>query len=115
MIGLTTRLSYIGQTTQLSYIDQMTQHGFIDPMTQQFFFCSITQHHCKKSSPMTLYEYPMLSCPTPFHLSTLYNYAQKIWIKLISSSLLEFYIRTMFVILQSFDIISENDFPQCKL
>jgi hypothetical protein len=63
---------------------------------------------------MILYEYPMLLCPTPFHLSTLYNYAQKIWIKLISSSLLKFYIRTMFVILQSFDIMFENDFPLCK-
>ena len=62
----------------------------------------------------TLYEYPMLSCPTPLSLSTFYNYAQKIWIKLKFSALLEFYIRTIFVILQSFDIIFENDFPLYK-
>ena len=53
----------------------------------------------------------MLSCPTPFPLSKLYNYAQKIWFKLISSPLLEFYIRSIIFILQSFDIVFENDFP----
>ena len=47
----------------------------------------------------------------PLPLSMLYNYAQKIWIKLISSPLLKFYIRTIFIILQSFDLVFENDFP----
>jgi len=42
------------------------------------------------------------------------NYTQKIWIKLCSSPLLEFYIRGIFVILQTFDIILENDFPLYK-
>jgi len=56
----------------------------------------------------------MLLCFMPLPLSTLYNYAQKFWIKLISSSLLEFYIRAIFVILQSFDIVIKNDFPLYK-
>jgi hypothetical protein len=66
---------------------------------------------CLSPNILTLYEYPMILCSMPLPLSTLYNYAQKIWIKLISSPLLEFYIRTIFVILQSFDIVFENDFP----
>jgi len=69
---------------------------------------------CLAPNILTLYEHPMLTCPTPLPLSLLYNYAQKIWIKLISSPLLEFYIRTIFVILQSFDIVFENDFPLYK-
>ena len=61
-----------------------------------------------------LYEYPMLTCPTPLPLSILYNYTQKIWIKLISSPLLEFYIKIIFVTLQSFDIVFEKDFSLYK-
>jgi len=34
--------------------------------------------------------------------------------KLISSLLLEFYIRTIFVVFKSFDIVFENDFPLYK-
>ena len=66
---------------------------------------------CLSPNILALYEYPMLLCSMPLPISTLYNYVQKIWIKLISSPLLEFYIRTIFVILQSFDIVFENDFP----
>ena len=66
---------------------------------------------CLSPNILTLYEYPMQLCSMPLPLSTLYNYAQKIWIKLISSPLFEFYIRAIFVILQSFDIVFENDFP----
>ena len=69
---------------------------------------------CLEANLLTLYEYPILTCPTPLSLSILYNYAKKFWFKLISSSLLEFYIRIIFVILQSFDIVFENDFPLYK-
>jgi len=53
----------------------------------------------------------MLTCSTPLPLSILYNYAQKIWFKLISSPLLKFYIKIIFVILQSFDVVFEKEFP----
>jgi len=46
--------------------------------------------------------------------SILCKFTQKNWIKLLSLPLLEFYIREIFVILQSFDIVSENDFPLYK-
>ena len=41
---------------------------------------------------------------------TFINFTQRIWIKIFSSPLLEFYIRGVFAILQSFDIILINDF-----
>ena len=69
---------------------------------------------CLAPNMLILCEFSMLSCLTPLPLSILYNYAQNIWMKLISSPLLEFYIRTIFVILKSFDIVSENDFPLYK-
>ena len=69
---------------------------------------------CLETNLLTFYEYSMLTCPTPLPLSILYNYAQKIWFKLISSLLLEFYTRIIFVILQSFDIVFEKEFPLCK-
>ena len=67
-------------------------------------------------STLELYEFPITPCTNTMVTMplTLYNYAQKIWIKLISSPLLEFYIRSIFVILQSFDIVFENDFPLYK-
>ncbi len=45
---------------------------------------------------------------------TFINFTQRIWIKIFSSPLLEFYIRGVFAILQSFDIILINDFPFYK-
>ena len=133
LIGHMTQQSLINPMTQPCFIDSMTQPCFIDPMTQLcqcfidpmnqqcfidisqiYFSCCINQHYHNMTGLMPLYEYPMLLCPTSFSLSTLYNYAQKNWIKLISSSLLKFYIRTIFVILQCFDIIFENDFPLYK-
>ena len=122
LIGPMTQQSLIDPMTQPCFINSMTQPCFCDPMNQQcfidktqiYFPCCIIQHYHNMTGLMPLCEYPILSCPTSFSLSTLYNYAQKIWIKLISSSLLEFYIRTIFVILQSFDIIFENDFPLYK-
>jgi len=139
-IGLTTQYSFIGPMTQHSYIGQMTQHNFIDLITQLSFIGRfighMIQHSCighmtqqscisyiiqqnfislmTQQNLLTLSEYPMLLCPTPLPLSILYNYAQNIWIKLISSPLLELYIRTILVILQSFDIVVENDLPLYK-
>jgi len=69
---------------------------------------------CLAPNMLILCEYSMLLCPIPLLLSILYNYAQNIWMKLISSSLLEFYIRTIFIILKSFAIVSKNDFPSYK-
>jgi len=51
-----------------------------------------------------------LLCSVAIASLILCKFAQKIWIKLLSSPLLEFYVREIFVILQSFDIVSENDF-----
>ena len=135
-IGLMTQYSFIGPMTQHSYIGQMTQHNFIDLTTQLSFIGHMIQHSCighmtqqscisyiiqqnfislmTPQNLLTLSEYPMLLCPTPLPLSILYNYAQNIWIKLISSPLLELYIRTILVILQSFDIVVENDLPLYK-
>jgi len=44
------------------------------------------------------------------------NYIQKIWKKLISSPLLEFYTKAIFVVLQIFDIVlkSDSSFWQCQ-
>ncbi len=130
-----TQQSYISHITQQNYyIGHMTQQNFIDNTTQQSLsvaklpvsvldvldkfpiLCTVAMPSplCLEANLLTLYEYPMLTCPTPLFLSILYNYAQKIWFKLISSPLLEFYIRTIFVILQSFDIVFENDFPLYK-
>ncbi len=113
-IGHRTQQTYIGHTnycmTQPSYIGYtnycMTQQSYIGHRTQQSYIYHMTQQN--------LYEYPMLTCPTPLPLSILYNYAQKIWIKLISLPLLEFYIKIIFVTFQSFDIVFEKDFSLYK-
>jgi hypothetical protein len=131
-IDHTTQQTFIGHTTQQTFIGLMTQQSFIGHVTQTQQSLSVAKPSvsvpevlnkfpmlctvaippplCLEANLLTLYEYPMLTCSTPLPLSILYNYAQKIWIKLISSPLLEFYIRTIFVILQSFDIVIENDF-----
>jgi hypothetical protein len=97
--GPMTQNSYIGgPVTQHSYIGPMTQHSYIGPMTQHSYIGPMTQH---SFGPIT--QHCLVPVPS-------YSYAQKVWIGLISSPLLEFYIRTIFVILQSFDIVFENDF-----
>ena len=44
------------------------------------------------------------------------NYLQKIWIKILSSPLLELYTKTILMILQTFDIVFKDDSPfwQCQ-
>jgi hypothetical protein len=119
-IDHTTQQTFIGHTTQQTFIGLMTQQSFIGHVTQtqqnlsvakplvsvpevlnKFpMLCTVAMPPllCLEANLLTLYEYPMLTCPTPLPLSILYNYAQKIWFKLISSPLLEFYIRTIFVL-----------------
>ena len=113
-IGHMTQQKFIGHRTQQTYIGHtnycMTQQSYIGQMN----YCMTQQSYIGHMTQQNLYEYPMLTCPTPLPLSILYNYTQKIWIKLISSPLLEFYIKIIFVTLQSFDIVFEKDFSLYK-
>ncbi len=114
-----TQQSYMGHRTQQNYIHHKTQQSYIIHTTQQSYigqmnYCMTQQCYIGHMTQQNLYEYPMLTCPTLLPLSILYNYAQKIWIKLISSPLLEFYIKIIFVTFQSFDIVFEKDFSLFK-
>ena len=102
-IDHTTQQTFIGHTTQQTFIGLMTQQSFIGHVTQtqqnlsvakplvsvpevlnKFpMLCTVAMPPllCLEANLLTLYEYPMLTCPTPLPLSILYNYAQKIWFK----------------------------------
>ncbi len=76
------------------------------PMTLPFFDSKFKNH--------LLLLKKFLPHKTTYTFIDFMNFTQRFWIKIFSSPLLEFYIRGIFAILQSFDIISINDFPLYK-